>query len=529
MTSKDSDFAANLRDMQALQVVSNDEQARGRVAKLMNALAGMGRALDSVRGRKHVLYFSEGFETRLLAGRAAGNGPPGTLLQQGSNASALDPGTNQGAGDAAITGQIWKVDSDARFGNSSLQNQLTGSLGLFPRSDAVLDAVDVAGVRTDLEAAGPKPGSGTDALAVMASETGGDFVRNANELGKELRNVAERTGLVYLLVYQPQGLSKPGAFHKLRVDVKVPTSKVLARSGYYEPRAYANLSPFERMLASGDLLTGGATGESLEGRLVVAPFASPGQTPQVPVVLELPGAGLLAGEKGEKTSVQIYAYATDASGTLADYVTSDLSLDLAKMRPALEAGGIKFYGTLYLPPGDYGVRVLARNTTTGRAGVFSAAVKVPVMPGGAPTVLPPFFQEPAGRWVMVRASARSDAPQRPADYPFAVGGDSFIPSLLPTVANGSPVQLAVFTYNFGAGSKPAALAAQGEVVGPDGRTRAAPLAIVKASDVERGGGRKLLLSWSPEGLAPGRYALRVAVSDPATKATGEGRSEFVVR
>ena len=409
---KGPEMEESLRDVQNLQRQSSDEQGRGRVTKLMTALAGMGRVLDSVRGRKHVLFFSEGFETRLLAGRASGTS---RILEQGSDTATLDAGTNQGAGEAAITGQIWKVDSDARFGSSSLRDQFSSSLGFFPRSDAVLDAIDIGGLRAEGDAAGPRPASGADALSTMASETGGDFVRNANSLGGELKAVSERTGLVYLLVYQPKGLSKPGTFHKLRVDVKAPVSKVVARSGYYEPRPYASLSPLEKLLASGDLVTGGARGESVAGRLVVAPFASPAEVAQVPIVLELPGAGLFAGDKAETVGVQIYAYAADAAGTLADYVVSEAMLDLAKVRPMLEAGGIKFYGTLYLAPGDYRIHVLACDAATGRAGVFSSDVRVPAIPGGAATVLPPFFPEPAGRWVMVRANpraGRSDANAR---------------------------------------------------------------------------------------------------------------------
>ena len=69
----------------------------------------------------------------------------------------------------------------------------------------------------------------------MAADTGGDFVRNANQLAGELEKVAERTSLVYLLVYSPKNLSKPGAFHALKVEVKAPGARVAARSGYYEP------------------------------------------------------------------------------------------------------------------------------------------------------------------------------------------------------------------------------------------------------------------------------------------------------
>ncbi len=521
-----SDMEEGMHDVQSLQRQSSDEQERGRVTKLMNGLAGMGRVLDSVRGRKHVLFFSEGFDTRLLAGRAASTT---RVLEHGIDTTGADPGTTLGANEAAITGQIWKVDSDARFGSSSLRDQFSTSLGFFPRSDAVLDAIDIGGVRAEADASGPKPASGTDALSTMASETGGDFVRNANALGGELKAVSDRTSLVYLLVYQPRGLSRPGSFHKLRVEVKAPGAKVTARSGYYEPRPYASLSPLEKMLASGDLVTGGVRGESVSGRLVVAPFASPADVAQVPLVLELPGAELFAGDKAGKAGVQVYAYAADAAGTLADYVVSEATLDLSRVRATLEAGGLKFYATLYLGPGAYRIHVLAREAATGRAGVFSADMEVPAIPGGAATVLPPFFPEPPGRWVMMRANPRADAPARAADYPFAVSGEPFIPAALPEVSGGAATSVAVFTYNFGGGTKPGALAVTGQVVGADGQARPAALTVVKESDVERGGGRKVMLSFKPEGLTPGRYTLKVAVADPATKAAGEAASAFEVK
>lgn len=518
----------NLRDLQPMQRQADDDFARGRVVKLLNSLAGIGRVLDSVRGRKHVLFFSEGFETRLLVGNAGGGGRSASMQKDQATAS-VDTSTTQGANEAAISGEIWKVKENARFGDSSLREALSNALGNFQRSDAVLDTVDIGGLRAENDAAGPKPGSGTDSLYTMASETDGDFVRNANQLGSELEKVSDRTSLVYLLAYQPKPLSRPGTFHKLKVDVKTSGAKVVSRSGYYEPRPYASLTPLEQLLASGDLVTGGSRSGGLQGRLLAAPFASRGEEAQVPIVLEIPGPALLAGDKGEKTTVLVYAYANDASGTLKDYITSAMELDLSKVRSALESGGIRYYGTLYLPPGDYGVRALVRDSATGRSSLASAAVHVPKMPGGSPTVLPPVFAAPQGSWLMVRGNPRSDAPQRTADYPFAVGGDSFIPTALPSVANGAETQVAVFTYNFGGAGKATPLEVRSQIVGSDGKARPVEMKTVKESNVERGGGRKLMLAFKPEGLAPGRYELRVAVSDPGSKAAGESASAFEVR
>jgi VWFA-related protein len=524
----DAEILDNLRDVQRLQKAANDDQQRGRVAKLVNNLGGIGRVLDAARGRKHVLYFSEGFETRLLSGHMAGGDESGSLSQPIASA-AVDSSTPQGMADAAASGEYWKVESDARFGSTATRSRMLDALTQFNRSDAVLNAIDISGLRAEGDASGSAAGSGTDALFAMAAATDGDLVRNANALAPELSKLEERTALVYLLVYQPKQLSKPGAFHALKVKVRAPGARVLARSGYYEPRPYQALSPLEKVLAAGDLVTGGSRENELAANLLAVPFASQAESPQVPVLLEIPGKELLAGETGASTAVQIYAYAHDAAGTLTDYLYSEMALDLAKVRTSLEGGGLKFYGTLYLPPGAYAVRALVRNAGSGRSAVAAAKVVVPKMPGGEPTLLPPFFEEAPGRWLMVRGNPRPDAPPRPADYPFAIAGDSFIPSVLPVVAPDGAADVAVVAYNFGAAASPAPLDVRAEIVGPDGTSRPASVTVARRSDVERGGGRKLSFKFQAAGLAPGRYALKVAVADPASKKTAESSSAFEVR
>ena len=406
-SEREQAFLEGMREMQALRRKSNDALLRGRATKMVESLAGIGRVLDSVRGRKHVLLFSEGFESRLLTGTSLSSPHDGSTQAT----SALDPTTAMGAGDASLSGEIWKIDNDARFGSGSSRDRLGAALALFQRSDAVLDAVDIGGLRADGDPS-PRNEGGSDTLFTMAADTGGDFVRNANQLGPELEKVANRSALVYLLIYSPKSSSKPGAFHKLKVDVKSPGAKVVARSGYYEPRPFPTLTRLEQVLSAGDFITGGARSSPIETRLTTAAFASPGDVPQVPIVLEIPGPSLLAGDTSAQSGVQIYAYANDASGNLIDYVASEISLELAKVRKNLEAGGIKFYGTLYLPPGEYAIRVLVRNTVTGRFGALATRLSVPAIPGGSPAVLPAFFPEAAGRWMMVRATPRSDAPAR---------------------------------------------------------------------------------------------------------------------
>ncbi|HEX7253002.1 MAG TPA: VWA domain-containing protein, partial [Thermoanaerobaculia bacterium] len=469
-----------LKELRDNQKPATDDLARGRVTQLVKSLGTIGRVLDSVRGRKHVLFFSEGFETRLLSGNAAEK-PSGAPF-------AAQQSTTQETADNAAHGELWKIDSDARYGSTSSRTVLDRALAECRRSDTLLHTVDISGLRNDSDASGvTKPGSGTDALFTLAADTNGEFIRNANNFGGEIEKIVERTDLVYLLIYQPKSLTKPGTFHELKVKVKAPGAKVVARAGYYEPRPYAALSPVERMLDAGDALTGGPRQDSFPTVALAAPFPSGGPLSQVPVIIEIPGKALLAGDTAAQSKIQIYAYATDTSGTLTDYLTQELALDMSKVRANLETGGIKFYGTLSLPPGEYVVRTLVRNGTSGHSAVTATSVKVNEVPGVAAVVLPPFFREPSGKWIMVKASPRADSPTRTAEYPFALEGESFIPAALPTLDASSTADIVVATYNFAGKDKLEPLQVSSEITGPDGKTRPIEVQVVKRSDKERSG------------------------------------------
>jgi VWFA-related protein len=512
----------NIADLLAIQKPATDDLARGRALQLVKSLGTVGRTLDAVRGRKHVLFFSEGFETRLLSGNAAEK-PSGAPF-------AAQQSTAQETAGNITSGEYWKVDSDARYGSTSTRAILDRALAECRRSDTILHTVDISGLRSDSDASGvTKPGSGTDALFTLAADTNGEFIRNANNLGGELEKVVERTDLVYLLIYQPKSLTKPGAFHELKVKVKNSGAKVVARAGYYEPRPYAALSPLERILDAGDAITGGPRQDSFSTVALTAPFPSGGPLSQVPVIIEIPGKPLLAGDTASQSKIQIFAYASDAAGTLTDYLTQEVSLDLSKVRSSLESGGIKFYGTLSLPPGEYTVRTLVRNGSSGHSAVTATSLHVNEVPGVAAVVLPPFFREPAGRWVMVKAPARADSPTRTAEYPFAVEGESFIPSALPRLESGATADVVVATFNFGAAAKPEPLQVSSEITGPDGKTRPVEVQVVKRSDKERSGGRVLLLSFKPENLPAGRYVLKVRVSDRVSRKSSEASTDFEVR
>jgi hypothetical protein len=222
----------------------------------------------------------------------------------------------------------------------------------------------------------------------------------------------------------------------------------------------------------------------------------------------------------------VFLYAVDRAGTTIDSLQQPIGVDLAKAREALQKGGIKFYAVLRLPPGDYTLRVLVRDAESGRFGVTVNALSVPEP--AAPFALPPFFLDSGKQWIMVKARPRG-ADEEKAEYPFAIGGEAFVPAALAGVRSGETTQVCLIAYNFDPATAP--LDYSGSVLGVDGKPHGkVSLELVKASEKgEREGARKLLLRFRPSGLDPGRYALAVKLVDQKTGKFSESSFPFDVQ
>ena len=78
-------------------------------------------------------------------------------------------------------------------------------------------------------------------------------------------------------------------------------------------------------------------------------------------------------------------------------------------------------------------------------------------------LLPPFFPEPAGKWLIVREAAR--AGQREVPYPFLAGEEPYVPASQPVLVPGQEARLSLVVYNLGAG----AVRVRARVLGADGK------------------------------------------------------------
>jgi VWFA-related protein len=477
-------------------------QARNDVTAMTQAFANLARMMDAVAGRKLVVFFSEGFDSSILEGD-----------QKVSSQAAI--------ADTSMLGGGWLTESDTRYGSTSENNQLEKMLEVFRRSGCVIESVDIGGLRGDNDMADRAGQPGETALFQMARDTGGELYHNFNNLGDAMKQMANNTAVTYVLTFQPQGPLAAGSYHGIKVKLKNEPrgTRVTYKPGYYAPRPFKQVPAVERLLAAADQMMSTSASGSIQTAVLAAPFRTVVDKAYVPVVVEADGSTLLAGGDGKTMTAELYVNAVDAHGSIRDSFDQRMQLDVEKAGPALRQGGLKFFGHLELPPGDFSVRVMLRNGETGAYGKRSIVVTVPAFGGAAPVLLPPFFPDTAGRWTVVRERPRGE--QQNVSYPFVVGQRAYVPAALPILTPGQQAAVALVGYNLGEGD----VAAQAKVQSADGRDLGAGEISLAGRVPGDGTGPDVYRAVfrAPQSLAPGEYRLVVTITGAAGSQTVTSR------
>ena len=413
--------ASDHTDMVIGQNAQQDAYNRGNVERQVNLLAGLSKIMRAVRGQKHLVLLSEGFDPRIIQGRDAG-----VAKEQQTEAAAVEKG------------ELWRVDNDNRYGSTASLSLVDRMADVAKRCDVILDAIDIRGVRTQVDASEGFVKKSNEGLHLLANATGGTVFQNSNDLTSDFQRALKTQEVIYVLAFQTP-VEEPGAFHKLKVKLlNVPGGRAIARSGYYEA---GGDSPAERTLSDAEILVNDIEQEGVQVSSIAAPFKTGGANAQVPVILEIRGSDLAAaGDPG--VTLEIFTYAFDGDGKVRDSMFQRIGLDLSKVGTMLHQSGVKYYETLSLPPGKYAVKTLVRVAETDKRGFVRTDVVVPADNDVA--VSQPLFQDQGTQWVMIKGASHD---KTNAPYPFEVDGASFIPSAAARVKSGGPRRFVVFVRN----------------------------------------------------------------------------------
>ena len=482
-------------DIARLERRQHDSYLRDRIERQLGMLGELAKTLRAVPGRKQVIFFSEGFDPRLVQGR--------------------DPRDTQGAFeemDQTMSGNLWRVDPDARYGSSTSMRILSDMARMFRGSDVVLHAVDIQGVRVQNNITEGSVINSNDALHLLAKPTGGDVFKNSNDINNDLAQMLRRQEVVYVLGFQAPAENN-GKFHDIKVRVTgAPGAEVFSRAGYYDNAAQTAL---ERSLSAAEVILNDIPQNDIRVAALAAPFPTR-RNATVPVVVDITGADLLKSAKGGTIAFEVYTYAFDDEGIVRDRMFQRIGLDVAKVADKLRDTGVKYVATLSLPPGRYALKTLVR-AADDRRGFVRTDVDVPGYDDVA--LLPPLFIDDPVRWVLVHCGSHAgDAP-----YPFHINGEPFLPSASVSVQNGQPRRFAVFVANAAAGE----LSWEATVVDPLGHAHSGTPSLVK--ELQGAEMAKLVFDYAPGDLASGAATFDLTMHKKGSSDARKTSIPFVVQ
>ncbi|MGZ5440109.1 MAG: VWA domain-containing protein, partial [Candidatus Aminicenantales bacterium] len=132
-TMGDAEMADILSNLVKMNEKTFDAYSQGRVQAMAKEMEALARTLGSIRGRKTVVYFSEGFDSKLLSG-------------------VTGEMSGRTEGDHIVFGRHWMVDHEARYGRSELRMALDEMFQVFKRSDCAIYSVDISGLAAQASA-----------------------------------------------------------------------------------------------------------------------------------------------------------------------------------------------------------------------------------------------------------------------------------------------------------------------------------------------------------------------------------------
>jgi VWFA-related protein len=213
-------------------------------------------------------------------------------------------------------------------------------------------------------------------MSAAAAATGGQFIRNNNDLTASLRELASAPEVSYLLGFAPA--NRPDdKYHRLKVRMKNGGDyQIQAREGYYSvvagKKAETAQQRIDREVAARDEL------EEIPVEMHVSPgIPKDGQFP-IGVVVKI-DAKLLKFARMHGRSLQQLTFVTVVVDESGNYVAGKQAVMDLYLKPAtlaaLEAKGIKAQLWLSAPKGTYRVREVVREMVENHMAALSAPVE----------------------------------------------------------------------------------------------------------------------------------------------------------
>jgi len=288
------------------------------------------------------------------------------------------------------------LDNESQL-RATINTAVRSHVAIYPIDTRGLLAAAPGGDAAQFGAAGAKLYSGAgqrtlsdsfhrqqETLYSLAADTGGQALLDSNELTLGITQAQSDIASYYILSYAALDEAEDGRYRRIQVKLAPRLAalklKVDYRSGYFAPVSSARMSSADKEARLQQALESENPFTDLPLAVEVDYFRMVKDKYFVPVSVKIPGSSLSFRTKGSKaaTELDFLAEIRDARNRVASVVRETIPLKLDETT-AGEVGRkqIQYNTALTLAPGQYRLRLVARENGEGKIGTFETRFIVP--------------------------------------------------------------------------------------------------------------------------------------------------------
>ena len=475
-----------------LAIGADDKNKIDTVSLFVGAFSDLALSLASVEGRKNIILFSPGFDTK------------------GAKIQISEENFSDQYVDASIREDTYiNTPEEERAQEEARRKQERESVPAGPSVQVEGIPEFVAGTFTSVQMISPS-GQEFDFFKKLTAHNGGLYLRQIQDPAAAVDQILNVDKKYWVIGFE----GKTEREFKKAHDLKITSAgRDIPTVGWVAPRPFANYTQVERRLHLSEAVyknyDAPAGGEKFWSDVVF----QQGQ-PRVPVFAQLPGTGLIKKDI-DNLALEFYSFLVNADGAIVDFAAIPVRMDLKnkQLRERLNQSGVKVWSQLLGNPGSATVRCVLVDSTFGDTITFTNPIDIQ---SADLTTSYPFFPATNLQW-LVWPKPQDGQSKRGVQlqYPYEMGSDQmFFPDLTPSLKKAESGQVIYFKiYNKPAGAKnpPIKLQLQDQ----SGKsTEIEQFALMQnPKDLEQGG---MELFWKLQAIPdvpPGTYQFKVNIKD----------------
>lgn len=486
----DEEFQSNLK------TYAINEKTKGEFAPLyVQALVDLASLFSTVQGRKHLILFSPGTD---VSGLHVNLQEPSQPEGETSTESAQPAEEHKTMGEIINQGPRDRDSMDSNLRHSTLRQN------------------DVNIVSRLLQ------GTGGHVHVFRPQDQENNFLKDLSEKSKGVyRKIQEFPTAAQEILQSDQSFYAVGwdaqpqkDFHELQeIELKAKSERVDTPPRWLNPKSLADYTVLEKKmrLAQAVYKTFGTPGSYRFWSDIILDDGFN----RVATFTQVPGKQLLE-LKAQKLDLVFYGFTLDEEGTLLDYSTTPITLDLTnpKLIERLQKSGLKIWSVLFVAEKPVTVRTVVWNNVTGDTITHSGIVDFDLT---QLLVTTPFFPSSNFDWILWPAPDQvQNRRGKEILYPYKVGVDLFAPELFPRLQPQEKGKVVYFKlYNFTRGEKYPAVRLK--LIAENGNsTEIQKFSLLQQPRaIPRGGVEVFWTIDSIPGLNKGNYRFQVNVTDEA--------------